>query len=238
MSSTSSRAAADPTAKSPRSAETEALILDAARTLLAEGGMPALSMRVVAERVGLTATAIYHHFEGKEDLVGRVVRDVYAQFGEYLTEARQRHPKGSLERIVALGDAYVRFAFEHQECFRVLYSIQTRMPRDVDELPSGGGYDLLRGCVVDAMESGVLREVDPDLIAHYLWTSVHGLVTLALACNIEARQCCPGDTGAPSSAVDLYRAFTPFLVDGLRAGDGKPVADGDGLVWWKHARES
>ena len=69
-----------------RSAETEAMILDAARGLLAEGGLPALSMRVVAERVGLSATAIYHYFDGKDDLVSSVVRGGYQRFGVYLHE--------------------------------------------------------------------------------------------------------------------------------------------------------
>ena len=119
-----------------KSAETEALILEAATSLLAEGGVPALSMRVVAERVGLSATAIYHYFDGKDDLLGRVVRGGYQRFGEYLNEAMEKHPAGSLERVFALGDAYVRFAFENQEYFRVLYSIQARMPRDVSDIGS------------------------------------------------------------------------------------------------------
>ena len=81
-----------------RSAETEAMILDAARGLLAEGGLPALSMRVVAERVGLSATAIYHYFDGKDDLVSSVVRGGYQRFGVYLHEVMEQHPAGSLER--------------------------------------------------------------------------------------------------------------------------------------------
>ena len=208
--------------------ETEAAIVEAARNIVAEDGYPALSMRSVADRVGLTATAIYHYFDGKDELVTRVVQSGYRRFGEYLSEAGDQHPVGSLERLLALGDAYVRFALENQEYFRVLYNIQTR-PRELEELPGSGGYDLLRGCVVEAMEAGNLREGDPDLIAHFLWTSAHGLVTLALACNIECSGCrVLGDD--PQGAVNLYRDFMPFLTDGLRPRNGTSDAGDAGGV--------
>ena len=131
-------AGAAPMDKTHRSAETEASIVEAARNIMAEGGYAAVSMRSVAERVGLSATAIYRYFAGKEDLIGRVVRSGYRRFGESLTEAAEHHPAGSLERLFAMSDAYVRFAFDNQEYFRVLYNIQSR-PRDLEDLPGSGG---------------------------------------------------------------------------------------------------
>ena len=55
-------------------------ILDAALGLADEGGLDAVSMRAVAQRVGVTAMALYPHFSGKEalldGLVGRVLADL------------------------------------------------------------------------------------------------------------------------------------------------------------------
>ena len=85
--------------RAERSVETEAAIVNAARNLLAEGGLDALSMRLVADRVGLSATAIYHYFENKDALVRRVVSDGYRRFGEYALIAADRHPRGSLESL-------------------------------------------------------------------------------------------------------------------------------------------
>lgn len=204
-----------PSDRPERSVETERAILFAARDLLAEGGLESLSMRTVAERVGLSATAIYHHFEGKDQLVRRVVESSYLRFGEYLQEAVESEAKGSLDRLLALGEGYVRFAFENQEYFRILYNIQARSPRQIDELPGGGGYHLLRQCVIDSMETGELQSANPDLVAHYLWTCVHGLVTLTLACDLDTA--CEGPIAdLPTSAVQLFRAFEPLIRDGLR----------------------
>lgn len=203
-----------------QSPDTVRAILDAARDVMAEGGLEALSMRAVAERVGLTATAIYHHFKGKDDLVSQVVRIGYRRFGESLQQAMSNHPEGSLERLIAMGEGYVRFAFDNKEDFRVLYSIQGRNPRDLEDLPGGGGYPVLRQCVVDAIASGAIRPADPDLVAHYLWTCVHGMVTLALACNIEGCECGGADKGA--SAVELFRSFNDFIRHGLSGRSAAP----------------
>lgn len=220
----STETSTESTERSERSGATAAAILEAARDLLAEGGVRALSMRGLAERVGVSATAIYHHFASKEDLVSRVVTNGYRRFGEYIQAAADRYPTGSLERVLGLGEGYVRFAFENQEYFRVLYSIQSRNPRELDDLPGGGGYHLLRQCVVDAMGSGAIRSADPDLVAHYLWTSVHGLVTLSLAYHLEAPECA-AKASVHGSVVELFRSFAHFLADGLRprpTGDAWP----------------
>jgi AcrR family transcriptional regulator len=50
-----------------------ASILDAGLELLDEGGPTALSMRTLAQRLGVTATAIYYHYAGREELLESVV---------------------------------------------------------------------------------------------------------------------------------------------------------------------
>ena len=200
-----------------REGDLEAGIIDAARDLLAEGGLAAVSMRSVADRVGVSATALYHYVEGKQDLVDRAVRSAFSRFGEYMESAMRRHPEGSLERVRALGEAYMSFALENIACFRVIFSIQIPDPRDLEDLPGGGGYPLLRRAVVDAMAAGVIRPGDPDLVSVYLWSTVHGLVTLALACRFRGCEDC-GDDPTPQ---DLLRGFRPFIEDGLRVPPAK-----------------
>ncbi len=200
------------------SREHEAAILDAASSLMAEGGVEALSMRAVAERVGVSATALYHYFENKQDLVDRVVRLGFERFGAYLRDAAQRHPEGSMERVRAMGEAYLQFALENEAYFRVIFSIQLRGPRALEELPGGGGYPLLRQFVQDAMDAGSMRRFDPDLVAHYLWATVHGIVTLALACRLRGCEACETDGGG-ASPIDLFHAFDPFVRHGLSTED-------------------
>lgn len=195
-----------------RAAETEAAIVEAARHLLAEGGIEALSMRAVAARVGVSATAIYNYFEKKQALLDRVVNKAFERFGGYQRAAIADLPEGSIERVRALGEAYVNFALENREYFKVIFTLRAERPREIDELPEGGGYYLFRQTVVEAMRSGAMREADPDLVVLYLWAHVHGLVTLFLACHPDAR--CE-HTGEELDAAQLYSRFSEFFYHGL-----------------------
>jgi AcrR family transcriptional regulator len=197
-------------------------ILEAARDLIAEGGIEAMSMRAVAERVGVTATAIYHHYVNKQALVDAVVRLAFERFGAEMQAAVDLHPRGSLRRVRAFGEAYVRFAIEHQAYFRIIFSIAAPTLRNVDELPAGAGYPLLRETIAEAMTSGEMCTADPDVMAHYLWAHVHGVVTLALSCRLEKCPQCQG--GEPRVALEMFRVFGPLV----RGGIAGPAAREDG----------
>lgn len=196
-----------------RATDTEAAIVEAARDLLAEGGIRALSMRAVAARVGVSATAIYNYFENKQALVRHVVNLGFERFDVYLRNAVVDKPAGSVERLRALGEAYIRFALENRQYFQVLFAFHSDLPQDIEELPQGGGYTLFRHAVIDAMEAGTIRKADPDLVVLYLWTHVHGLVTLLLSCQPDAR--CR-HSGEELNATELFSKFSEFRYYGLQ----------------------
>jgi AcrR family transcriptional regulator len=208
-----------------RGAESEQAILDAAGDVLAHEGVDALSMRSVAERVGMSATAIYHYFANKEALVARVVEAGFERFGAYLTAAAELHPRGSVERLSALGEAYIRFALENEAYFKLLFSLQHAHPHTIDELPEGGGHGLLRSAVLDAMEAGAIRRVDPDIVVMYLWSVAHGLLTLSMSCRIE--DCPEFEHGAVTfGPIELFQQFSPFVRRGIAAGDDEGEGGG------------
>lgn len=184
-------------------------------------------MRGVAERVGLTATALYHYFDNKDALVGEVVALGFREFARYLQHAARVCPAGSLDRVRALGEGYIRFALEHEAYFRVLFSVERPAPKGIEELPEGGGYALLRQAIVDAMDAGAMRRTEPDLIAMYLWSLVHGIVTISLTCHFgDDPDCAPA--GIPASPIDLFHSFSPFVRDGIRAPAATRASDSGG----------
>lgn len=205
--------------------DTESSILTAARDLLSEGGLEALSMRAVAARVGTTPTAIYHYFQSKEDLVGQVVTRGFQQSEAHLWRAIEPYPVGSIERLAVLGEGYIRFALEHQPYFKVIFGIRMDQPRKLDEVPGRGGYGVLRHCVIDAMEAGTIRKADPDIVVLYLWSIVHGLVTISMACDCTslledtAIQVPVGET-APAY---LFRRFRDLIDMGLVPGETEAI---------------
>jgi AcrR family transcriptional regulator len=211
-----------PVHEPPALGDTEAAIYGAARDLLAEGGLDALSMRAVAARIGTTPTAIYHYFESKEELVHKVVVRGFQHSESQLWRSIEGLPVGSLDRLVALGGAYIRFAVEHQQYFKIIFGIQTACPRELDDVPGRGGYGVLRRCVVDAMEAGSIRRGDPDTIVLYLWSVVHGLVTIFMACECDSML---EDTAievpeGESASAHLFGRFRELIEGGLLGADG------------------
>lgn len=83
-------------------------------------------MRAVAQGAGVTAAAIYRHFRDKTALVEHVVTLAFENLDRSLLEAIAPHEVGTFARIAALGEAYLRFAAEHEEEFKVLTSSQLR----------------------------------------------------------------------------------------------------------------
>jgi AcrR family transcriptional regulator len=199
-----------------RGAESEQAILDAARDILAHAGVEALSMRSVADRVGMSATAIYRYFKNKDALVGRVVQVGFDRFGAYLTDAGESHPRGSVERLAALGEAYIRFALENEAYFKLLFSLQHPHPHSIDDLPHGAGHGLLRSAVLEAIEAGSIRRYDPDVVVMYLWSVAHGLLTLSMSCRID--ECPEFEHGAVQyGPIELFEQFRPLVRDGIAA---------------------
>lgn len=201
----------------PELGDTERAIYEATRDILAEGGLAALSMRALAGRVGTTPTAIYHYVHSKEDLVERVVQRGFQEFEAGLWAAIEPHPVGSLDRLAALGEAYIRFAVENEQYFKITFGIQAGCPRQLDDVPGRGGYGVLRQCVVDAMDAGTIREGDPDVVVMYLWAVVHGLVTIFMACECES-MLEETDVSVPEGeepTLHLFRQFRAYVEEGL-----------------------
>jgi len=220
-----------------RAAETEAAILEAARDVLAEEGLEALSMRAVGARVGLSATALYNYVQNKQELVDRVVARGFRRFESDMWRAVDDVPSGGFDRLRALGSAYLRFARENEQYFKIMYTIQPEDRREIEELPGEGGRRILREAVADAIAAGEIRAADPDLVALYLWSSVHGLATLSLACDVTCECSCGCKDGGECTcgenhewatesftAEKLFELFGEFLREGLRPRDGRASA--------------
>ncbi|MEM1118047.1 MAG: helix-turn-helix domain-containing protein, partial [Bacteroidota bacterium] len=135
-------------------------LLDEAAHVLDVQGVGALSLRDLARRAGVSATAPYHHFKGKADLVTALADDALADLDAALARADAEAAAAGAtpgKRLCAIGVAYVLFAVDHPERFRLAFRPEMGSPFDdmADEgLPEDlvGFRQLVR----------VVREVEPD----------------------------------------------------------------------------
>src|SRR5687768_7046220 len=96
-------------------------ILAAAEALLVEtASEDAVSIRAVAQAVGVTPPSIYRHFADKDMLLLEVCRHSFSHFGAALEEALATD--GPVEQqMVELGRAYMRYAREFPEHYRIMF---------------------------------------------------------------------------------------------------------------------
>lgn len=100
-----------------------------ARTLLEESGPDALTMRALADRLGIKAPSLYKHFPDKQAVEVELVAQMLTESAEACEEAERRAP-GSLE---ALTEAYRAYALAHPH----LYCLSTERPLPRHALPAG-----------------------------------------------------------------------------------------------------
>lgn len=163
-----------------------ARIVEAARDLLSEQGLNALSMRAIAERIEYSPATIYLYFRDKEELTLEVVREGFRRMQAVMMEELARLPEtvSGAEEYGATGRAYARFAVENAAYFRVMFELPSAAHVECPE-PAEGPSESAFERVVEAVEQGLrdgsILGGDARRIALIGWGLVHGLTSLYLS---------------------------------------------------------
>jgi AcrR family transcriptional regulator len=156
-------------------------ILEAARQLLAEtGSEEAVSVRSVAEKVGVTTPSIYRHFKDKDDLMDAVCSDVFGALANALAKAADG-AAGPLDRLLAQGRAYIDFALANSEEYRMVF-MGGCAPTNTDDVLTNDCFSQVIAAVGACMEAGIFPS-SPDgplPVAMRLFAAVHGLAALLI----------------------------------------------------------
>jgi AcrR family transcriptional regulator len=156
-----------------------ATLLEAATALLAESEDPeSVSVRAVTRRAGVSPTALYLHFENREELFLTVSEECFAELGAAMEAASEGAGTEPREQLVAIGHAYLRFARERPGHYAVLFQRHIAPKPEDDETKLGMDVfeslvEVVRRCGVpdeDAFDYGVL-----------LWMGLHGRAAVASA---------------------------------------------------------
>ena len=156
-------------------------IIDATTELLLEtGNAKAVSIRAVAQRVGVTPPSIYLHFADKDTLLDAVC----ARYFEKLDEQMQHAAAGqtsALDVLRAQGRAYIRFAVDTPELYRIATMGETRADSDVDAALASSAFTHMRASVQALMNQGIYAPGDATDVALELWSAAHGIAALMIA---------------------------------------------------------
>jgi AcrR family transcriptional regulator len=167
--------------------ETRDRILDAARELFIAEGYDGVSMRKIANKVEYSPTAIYVHFQDKDQLFREICHEDFRRLAQSLIGLAQI--ADPVERLKKIGPAYVDFGHKHPNHYRTMFMTPHPPILESAEALEGKGnpeedaYEFLRATVQEAMKAGAFRDdlKDADLVAQTLWAGVHGVISLYIA---------------------------------------------------------
>jgi AcrR family transcriptional regulator len=189
-----------------------AALVRSARTLLASGGPPALTLRAAARDAGVSQTAPYRHFAGRDDMLAAVAEDGFRRLHARMIEglASQRG-KRALQQIAV---EYAAFALENPAEYRVMFGheiaeLEKTVASTALNDSSASVMDLLQGGIEQMQQAGVVRPGDAAVMALSAWALVHGLVMLTLDGQGSRTRQKPVET--------LVREATSLLMVGMAA---------------------
>jgi TetR/AcrR family transcriptional regulator len=164
-------------------------ILDAAEALYAKEGWDLVTVDQVARGARLSRALVYVYFKDKEDILFAIGERAMCLLRDRFIAAAAGQKLG-MEKIEAIGRAYMSYAFEFPHYFDFCSKFNARSGS-----PEPGSHDLACraagdeaiGVVVQAIECGTadgsVRPTigEPILLAVTLWSFTHGLAQLAMA---------------------------------------------------------
>ena len=192
------------------STDTRARLLRFAREVYLEGGASHFSLREVARRVGISAPAVYRHFDSKEALLGAVCEEGFRTFSSYLL--RSLSAPTPLERLRSTGDYYLRFALENAHDYRVIFMTDVTAlsgaAKKVSPRETSPTFHFLVDRVRECIAARDLAKGDPIDMAATIWAHVHGLASLRLSGHLAS-------VGDDKTFAAFFRRSTDHLLAGF-----------------------
>lgn len=181
--------ATDESRVSRRKARTAWAILDAAEGLFRERGIQATTIEDVAEAADVSVGSVYVHYRNKSGLYLAVVERALDLNEAAMARVAEQDTASPLERVLAAGQAYLRFHLEEPGAFQMIALrvlepgtgqsdpvVEERIAERVKKLVGAVEADLRA-----AAEAGEIRtDLDLARIMRFVWGAWNGVIALSL----------------------------------------------------------
>ena len=164
-------------------------IMQAAKELFLELGYDSTTIRRIADRVGISAPALYLYFKDKDELLLAVCDQTFAHLMAAVAEI-EKTVSNPMERVRRFGEAYVRFGLSHPDEYRLVF-LGAHIPESIRKTghkaatddptkPGVGGALVFKSLVTILNEleaSGARLKYPADTCGELCWMGLHGLVS-------------------------------------------------------------
>ncbi|HEY4076721.1 MAG TPA: TetR family transcriptional regulator [Rhizomicrobium sp.] len=171
-------------------------LLEAARAILEEESLSALTLRAVARKAGVSHAAPYRHFPNHEALLVELSIEGFDELREALSEAAKAQGTEP-DKIANIGAAYMRFVAQRPALARLMFGGQ---------LPNRDQFPTL-GLKADSIGQEIGAALHDSALGLAVWASVHGLAMLVLENVIDLGQRRSGLHVLPARSEIILRSL-------------------------------
>jgi len=171
-------------------------LLEAARAILEEESLAALTLRAVARKAGVSHAAPYRHFPNHEALLVELSIEGFDELRGLLGEAAKAHGTES-DKIANIGAAYMRFVAQRPALARLMFGSQ---------LPNRDQFPSL-ALKADSIGEEIGNALHDSALGLAVWSAVHGLAMLVLENVIDLGQRRSGLHVLPARAEIILRSL-------------------------------
>lgn len=167
--------------KEKQKTEIRKRILDASMQLFVQEGFENVSIRRIADIIEYSPTTIYLYFKDKDEIFFNLHEIGFLKMQEMNKDLTAI--QNPLIRLHKMGENYIRFGMENPEYYDLMFIQKEPMEKLTEmgcEWENGdAALTLLRNTIMECMEKGYIAKMDPILLSLSVWSTVHGLVSLA-----------------------------------------------------------
>ncbi|WP_448213899.1 TetR/AcrR family transcriptional regulator [Colwellia sp. MEBiC06753] len=159
-------------------------LLTAATQMIKEGGIEALSLRKLAEQVGVSRTATYHHFKDKHDLLCAVAAQGFLSWRAVEEKIFNDEQLPMKERYRQFVFQYINFAANNPALYNLMFGHTLWKNDQSNQDLRDIAYPVFQHQVEMTkqwQENGVLPRSENTLrLAQVTWGTMHGIAHLLI----------------------------------------------------------
>lgn len=172
----------DPGRKRYHHGDLRRCLLDAAMAVIRADGIDGLSMRKLADRVGVSRTAPYHHFADKHELLCALAEEGFQK--HVRRQALADESLAVSERLNRFVRSYIQFAMQNPEYYDLMFGRdiwKSGKPTESLKCEAYGSFRSYARMISSWQQSGLLpADMESVRFAQVSWSMLHGLSRLLI----------------------------------------------------------
>jgi AcrR family transcriptional regulator len=201
-------------ARDGRATDTRERILQVAEQLYYAGGYEHINLQVIADQIGVSKTALFHHFKNKQELFYATLLHMLARYHAIFAEALTRDGQSVRERLRSIMQGLTRLGpFDMMRFSREEYGLLSpEQQAEVERAWRASLFDVVHRLLADGVRLGELRHIDVRL-ATFVFMHLCMLLPRADVSLPQRNLTSPEQETAPGSAALVSGRSTDRAAD-------------------------